>query len=149
MKGRFKMDLTLEWIPKSKLNKRQIEAYNLQKVSAVLADLGFVTIRVTSDWGYADFIAQHIDGEFIKVQLKGRLSFYKKYCDKNLFICFPEGEIWYLYPHDEMLEQNLNAGYIGREFWKVHGGYTNPKLAKGQRVLLEPYKLKPGLKLSV
>jgi len=101
------MDFILRKIAKSELNARQIEAYNLQRVSAVFADLGFVTIRMTSDWGDADFIAQHIDGVFLKVQLKGVLSFYKKYCGKNLFICFPKGEVWYLYPHDEMLERNL------------------------------------------
>lgn len=143
------MNLILEKIEKNKLNKRQIEAYNLQKVSALFADLGFVTIRMTSDWGHADFIAQHIDGEFLKVQLKGRLSFYRKYCDKSLFICFPDAEIWYLYPHDEMLEQNLNKGYIGRKFWNEHGGYTNPTPSKGQMALLEHYQLKPGLRLSV
>ena len=143
------MDFTLEKIAKNKLNTRQIEAYNLQKVSAVFAELGFVTIRMTSDWGHADFIAQHIDGVFLRVQLKGVLSFYKKYCGKNLFICFPKGEVWYLYPHDEMLEQNLAKGHIGREFWNEYGGYTNPKLAKGQEALLEPYQLKPGLKFSV
>jgi hypothetical protein len=41
------------------LNARQQEAFNLQKVSAVLADYGFVTIPLSSDWGGADFIAQH------------------------------------------------------------------------------------------
>jgi hypothetical protein len=114
-------------IPRKRLNKRQIEAYNLQKVSAIFADLGFVTIRMTSDWGDADFIAQHIDGPFLKVQLKGRLSFDKKYCGKNLFICFPQSEIWYLYPHDELLKQNLKMRLIGREFWKVHGACTKPQ----------------------
>jgi hypothetical protein len=32
------------------LNSRQKEAFNFQKVSAVLADYGFTTIRLTSDW---------------------------------------------------------------------------------------------------
>ena len=44
------------------LNSRQQEAFNFQKVSAVLAEYGFVTIRLSSDWGGADFIAQHKDG---------------------------------------------------------------------------------------
>ena len=103
------MIFTLQNIATKNLNTRQIEAYNLQKVSAIFADFGFVTIRMTSDWGYADFIAQHIDGVFLRVQLKGRLSFYKKYLGKDLFICFRSAETWYLYPHDE-LEQNLKKG---------------------------------------
>lgn len=57
------------------LNARQQENYSYYKVSAVLAECGFSTMRVSDDWQGADFIAQHIDGEtFLKVQLKGRLS---------------------------------------------------------------------------
>jgi hypothetical protein len=104
---------------------------------------------MTSDWGGADFIAQHIDGPFLKVQLMGRLSFNKKYSGKNLFICFPQSEIWYLYPHDELLKQNLNMRLMGREFWKVHGSYSTAKPSKLQKILLEPCQLNPGLQLSV
>jgi hypothetical protein len=43
------------------LNARQRENYNSQKISAVLADYGFSTIRPSSDWQGADFIAQHLD----------------------------------------------------------------------------------------
>jgi len=32
------------------LDARQKEAFNFQKVSAVLADYGFVTLRLSSDW---------------------------------------------------------------------------------------------------
>jgi hypothetical protein len=63
-------------VPYSSLNSKQQEGHNFQKVSAVLADYGFVTIRLSSDWHGADFIAQHVDGTtFLKIQLKGRLTF--------------------------------------------------------------------------
>jgi hypothetical protein len=92
----------------SRLNSRQKEAFNFQKVSAVLADYGFTTIRLTSDWRGADFIAQHFDGStFLKVQLKSRLTFEKKYLKKDLHICFPHGEEWFLYPHDKLLKAVL------------------------------------------
>ena len=66
-------------IDPKKLNPREKENYNFLKVSAVLADYGFVTMRLSSDWQGADFIAQHLDGEtFLKVQLKSRLTFDKK-----------------------------------------------------------------------
>ena len=32
------------------LNSRQQENYNFQKVSAVLADYGFATLRLSADW---------------------------------------------------------------------------------------------------
>jgi hypothetical protein len=133
------------------LNGKQKEAYNLQKASAVLADLGFVTIRMTSDWGGADFIAQHLNGSFLKVQLKSRLTFSKKYLGQSLYVCFGERnpDRWYLYPHDEMLKLNLNKRYIGKKFWDGHKDYSNPKPSKGQRVLLDQYQLKPGKSLSL
>src|SRR6266481_1180700 len=86
------------------LNGRQQESYNYQKVSAALADFGFVTMRLSDDWRGADFIAQHVDGTtFLRVQLKGRLTFDKKYRDRDIHICFPCDGHWFIYPHDELL----------------------------------------------
>ncbi len=145
------MPLTFQPIKYEKLNGKQKEAYNLQKVSSVLADLGFITIRMTSDWGGADFIAQHIDGQFLKVQLKSRLTFAEAYSKQGLYICFGERnpDRWYLYPHDEMLAQNLNKRCIGAKFWDRHSDYSNGKPSKEQRALLEPYELKPGYAITL
>lgn len=52
-------------------HNRLPEAYNFQKVSGVLADFSFATIRLTDDWQGADFIAQHIDGQQFP-KLKGQ-----------------------------------------------------------------------------
>lgn len=98
--------MKFEKISYDKLNGRAKEAYNFQKVSAVLADYGFATMWLNNDWEGADFIAVHVDGEtHLKVQLKARLSFAKKYRGKNIFICFREDGETYLYPHDEVLAQ--------------------------------------------
>lgn len=98
------MPLELKKIQYSKLNPRQKENYNYQKFSAVLADYGFVTMRLSDDWQGADFIAQHISGElFLKVQLKSRLTFCKSYKGKNIHIAFRRKNHWYLYAHDELL----------------------------------------------
>ena len=67
------MPHSLQRVRYEDLSSRQQESHNFQKASAVLADYGFTTIRLTDDWRGADFIAQHIDGTtFLKVQLKGR-----------------------------------------------------------------------------
>jgi len=115
------MPITFEQVEYRELSGKQKEAYNFQKVSAVLANFGIVTIRLSNDWNGADFIAQLHDGKtFLKVQLKSRLTFNKKYHDKDLFIFFRDGtgdhDPWYLYPDAEMLELNQNKGYIGKEF---------------------------------
>jgi hypothetical protein len=125
------------------LNSRQQEAYNFQKVSAVLANYGYVTIRLTNDWCGADFIAQHLDGHFLKVQLKGRASFDKKYCNHDLYICFFDCGVWYLYPHDSLLDKILVETRLlkGTESWDSHGTYHFPKLPKHLKTLLEPYRL--------
>ena len=78
-----------EKINYKKLNSRQKENYNYQKISSILAEYGFSTIRLSDDWQSADFIAQHYKNKtFLKVQLKGRLGIDKKYMNKDLWICF-------------------------------------------------------------
>src|SRR5208283_5695741 len=125
------------------LNSRQKEQYNFQKVSAVLADYGFRTIALGDDWRGADFIAHHIDGEtFLKVQLKGRLSFDKKYIGKDIWICFLDGVRAYLYPHDECLKQILRETNVGKtESWTQAGIYNWPNLSLELRKTLTAYEL--------
>lgn len=95
--------MILKKIEYSELNSKQKESYNFQQVSGVLANYGYTTIRLSDDWQGADFIAQHVSGEFVKIQLKGRLEVNKKYIGKDIFMCFRHKENWYLGHHDEML----------------------------------------------
>lgn len=124
------------------LTARQQEAFNFQKVSAVLADYGFITIKLSDDWQGADFIAQHNDGQtFLKVQLKGRLTFDKKYEGKDIFICFCHDDNWYLAPHDEF-SQEINSinNYQKTLSWE-RGTYSFPKLNAEILSLVEKYRL--------
>lgn len=137
------MSLHLTKISYAKLNAKQKENYNFQKVSAVLADYGFVTIKLSDDWQGADFIAQHVDGEtFLKIQLKGRLMFDKKYIGKNLHIAFFEDEDWYLYPHDQMLEIILEHTNISNtKSWIEGGAYSFPSMGRQLTQLFAPFKI--------
>jgi hypothetical protein len=102
--------LKLQKVDPRKLNARQKENYNFQKISGLLADYGFIAIRLSDDWNGADFLAQHVDGKtLLRVQLKSRLGIYKKYQGKNLWVCFPDRGDWYLYPHDEVLHHLLKT----------------------------------------
>lgn len=136
------MDLKLYKIKYKDLNARQKENYNFQKISSILADYGFVTHKLSDDWQGADFIAQHIDGEtFLKVQLKGRLTFEKKYVGKDIYIAFRSGQTWYLIPHDEVLEQVKKITNIcNTESWE-RGGYSFPRLSNQLKDILTPYKI--------
>jgi hypothetical protein len=134
--------MTFNRIEYESLNSRQREAFNFQKVSAVLADYGFITIRLSSDWRGADFIAQHVDGTFLKVQLKSRLTFDKKYRDRDLHVCFPSDGEWFLYPHDELPEEVLRVTNIANtDSWKQHGAWSFPTIPKTLREMLQPYRL--------
>lgn len=137
------MSIKFKRITYGDLNARQQETFNFQKVSAVLADYGFTTIRLSSDWRGADFIAQHFDGTtFLKVQLKGRLTFEKKYINRELHVCFPSGGEWFLYPHDELLEKVLSATRIAdTDSWRQKGGYSFPGVPRKLRAMLHPYRL--------
>jgi hypothetical protein len=137
------MAVSLKTIVYSQLNARQKENFNFLKVSAVLADYGYMTMRLNDDWQGADFIAQHIDGgTFLKVQLKSRLAFGTKYQGKDLYVAFFCDGDWYLYPHDELLNQVLDQTGIGTTVsWIERGGYSFPKLSKQMRDLLKPYKI--------
>jgi hypothetical protein len=129
----------------SALNSRQKETYNFQKVSSILADYGFATIKLSDDWQGADFIAQHINGEtFLKVQLKSRLTFSRKYQRKNIFICFPHKQNWYLINHDEVLDIFLVKYYRNMarsESWRIKGEFHWGVLSKEHIELLAKYQL--------
>lgn len=127
-----------EKIEYKNLNARAKEMYNFQKVSAVLANYGYTTMWLNNDWQGADFIAVHIDGTTdLKIQLKGRLAFDKKYIGKNIYMCFIENEITYIYPHDEFLEEL--AFQNTDNTWLQHGRWSMPKLTKAKHKLMQKY----------
>ena len=77
-----------------------------------------------------------------EVQLKSRLTFEKKYLERDLHICFPDGEQWFLYPHDTFLKKVLTATTIGKTgSWKNRGKYSFPTLSRKLRDMLKPYRL--------
>ncbi len=126
------------------LNAKQKENYNFQKVSAVLADYGFVTLRLSDDWQGADFIALHTSGESLRAQLKARLTFSKKYEGQdNLYVAFPYDKEWYLYKHNERSAKVLAATNISQtESWIEKGEYSIGRPGKKYLELLGEYKLK-------
>ena len=109
------------------LNSRQMETFNFQKVSGLLAEYGYATLRLTDDWNGADFLAVHVNGiTTLRVQLKGRLTFRQKYMKKNLWLCFRYDGLVCLYPHDTLLTHTLKVTNIARtKSWlKPDGGYS-------------------------
>jgi len=127
----------------NELNGRQQEIYNFQKLSAILAEYGFQTIQLSDDWQGADFIALHFDkSKFLKIQLKGRLTFDKKYLEKDIKICFQYKGFWYLYDHDELLKLFISEFNLGNTTsWNEGGNYNIGSPSQKQLMLLEKYRL--------
>lgn len=132
--------MNLKKIEYSELNAKAKERYNFQKASSKFADYGFTTMWLNNDWEGADFLAVHVDGETVlKIQLKARLTFSKKYIGKNIYICFIENGEIYLFPHDKLLEKVEHK--ISDKKWVATGTWTSARLTKQNMELLEEYKL--------
>lgn len=100
-----------------------------------------MTFRLSDDWAGADFVAVHLSGDVLRVQLKSRLSFDKKYFGNDLFVAFAVGDTWYLFPHDDVLSQVLEATNVGAtESWR-RGLYSWPRLSKQLERILAPYRI--------
>ncbi len=127
------------------LNSRAQENYNYHKLSAVLADYGYTTLRLSDDWQSADCIAVHRDGSSIKIQLKGRFVLNKDYMNKDLWVSFPakNRDGWYLYPHDELiseLDQNKDS-FKFIDWFKKEGTYSSATLSAALSNVLQKYKI--------
>jgi len=136
--------MEFEKIAYDSLNARQQEVFNYQWISGALATYGFHTHRIPDDWEGADFIARHMrTGLEIKVQLKSRIHFAKKYCGKNLWIAFRRGDRAYVYPHDEVLAEYLKLNPM--EFnaaWNGDNGAVHSKHpSRAQLKLLKPFEI--------
>jgi hypothetical protein len=130
-----------ERVDYAKLNNRQQENYNYFKVASSLADCGYTSIRLTDDYGGADFLAISINGDVLKIQLKTRFLFARKYVGKGLYIAFRSGTDVFIYPHDELLP--LALPYIENSVSWAEGRqeYFWPKTPEWARAALVPYRL--------
>ena len=84
------------------------EVYNYHKIASVLADYGYECVWLANDNHGADFLANYHD-HTLRIQLKSRLSFAKKYIGKDLWIAFIDEDEVVIYNHDELLKEFPNA----------------------------------------
>ena len=117
--------MKLSKIDYHKLNSKQKEIFNFQKISGILADYGFNCIKLSDDWQGADFLAYHKDGQdTLKVQLKSRMTIDVKYKGKELFVAFPHDGTWYLVEHDILIEKiGQYTEYLKTPTWLNKGDY--------------------------
>jgi hypothetical protein len=131
-----------EKIKYSDLSAKAKETYNFQNASALLADYGFVTNLLKYDWLGADFLAQHIDGDWLKIQLKGRLTTKPEYEGKDIYIMFEDKDVaqWYLFPHDK-LTKYCRDNYPDAVY--TTQGHSRGRLSAWEKEWLKPYAIEP------
>ena len=117
------------------------EAYNFQKAASILADHGFITNLLQYDWEGADFIAMHINGDYLKVQLKARIHTSPIYVGKDIYIMFEEKlrKNWYFYPHDELWNYTLKKYDSSTTY--AREGLNHGSLTQWMLEWLDPYIL--------
>ena len=125
------------------LTAKQQEIFNFQQAAAKLAEFGFNCIKLDDDWQGADFLAYHKDGDHtLKVQLKGRALIDKKYLGKDLYMCFPVDEDWFLIPHDELVEiVGTVTNALNTSSWLEQGQYHFPRLSRELSASLGQFSL--------
>lgn len=123
-----------------RLSAKQQEVYNFQRIAAALAEYGFNCIKLADDWGGADFLAYHKDGDTIKVQLKGRVTIAKKYQDKSLCIAFPVHGHWCLVPHDILVALvGRTTNWLNTTSWIQRGVYSASMPSQKLMAVLQSY----------
>ena len=135
--------MTFERVPYAALNARQKENRNFHLVAARLAEYGFTSLRLTDDFEGADFVALHVDGQTIlKVQLKGRLTFDRKYVGKGLHVAFRLDERFFVYPHDALLgEVEPAQAFAKNRAWTEDGLVHWGRPPAWAMTALEPHEI--------
>jgi len=128
-----------------KLNARQKEQFNFQKIAATLADYGFNCIKLSDDWQGADFLAYHVDNTTtLRIQLKSRLNIQQKYCGKDIWMAFPHNKAWYLIEHDRLVEKiRVSTTWLKSSSWINGHGYSSVSMNPNLLESLAEYKLGP------
>ena len=97
-----------------------------QEAKEILAKNGFSL--VDCEERSVDFLACKSGCSPIMIQCRTRLSLYKRNVAKEVYMCFPAKEKWYLIPHCKLVETVAErAGYLCTESWKEKGTYNIEK----------------------
>ena len=132
------------------LNAKEKEVYNFHHIGALLAKHGFASYPIRDDWSGGDMFARHmVTRKSLTIQIKGRLTFARKYLGKEIHIGFPKQDAAFVYPHDEILSKYLKLRkkkgnpLEDNEAWSV-GGQVHWGRPTGDLLeLLRGYELTP------
>jgi hypothetical protein len=105
------------------------EVINRNTVVSLALEQGFNAFLPVYDGGVDFILYRENDGELRKVQLKSRWTIDKKYIGRDIWVAFPNGDDWYLMPHDKMVADAETAGTTLTGSWKNDGIYSRARLS--------------------
>lgn len=132
------------------MNSQIKEAVNRAEVTKIFLENEWMVYTPEADVDGVDFVVMSLKtSEVRKVQLKGRWTVdekYKKY--KNIWICFPDGNNWYLCEHDQMIKFGKKCKW---SLWIKEDGskrdaYSRKPLPVAMKKLLSDYLILKQLK---
>ena len=123
------------------------EATNRTLIDHKMLGLGYVPCHPALDAGVDTVYYRETDGDIRAVQQKSRVGIWKKYIRRNIWIAFPEGKLWYMYPHDELVEHceadpgasRMGSGLLLAVFLPLAGGYFLSFLYRSINAMIAPY----------
>jgi hypothetical protein len=127
------------------LSGKEKESFNSAKLAAIMADYGYLECaRINGDkWGADLLFYRASDADVKKVQLKGRVTFSKNYMRKDLYIAYPDADGWYMYPHDELVDQAsaFSSWHETMSWFRPDGGFSWNVTPMWLQKLLRPWKI--------
>ncbi|TFL18152.1 hypothetical protein [Jannaschia formosa] len=119
---------------------RVVEYANRNRLSELLLQDVFGVFVPLIDSGI-DMIAYREDTREIRlIQQKSRWTVDRKYLGRNIWIAFPDGEDWFLVPHDHLL-RTAHEGLVDTQSWTETGVYSRASITAAQRSALAGYKI--------
>ena len=111
------------------LGSKEQESFNSARLKSVMTKWGYLeAFTINGDkWGADILFYRSSDGAVLKVQLKGRPFLDKHYCGKDIHIAFEDKttQVWYVYPHDDLMEVVLKSGrLLGTQSWDTRGSWS-------------------------
>jgi hypothetical protein len=119
------------------------EVINRNALVTILLREGFNAYLPVYDAG-VDLIAwREADSAIRPIQLKSRWTIAHKYQGRGIWMAFPDGDDWYLAPHDDMVRIGQTSGYCLSPSWAA-GAYSVGKMGRALSEQMAPWRLEPA-----
>jgi hypothetical protein len=126
----------------SGLSSQALEFVNRSAVLPIFVKDRFMPYVPEWDEGIDFIVYREKDDLLLKLQLKSRWSIDRKYVGRNIGLLFRDKNIWYLCPHDDMVEYaHQNTSFLSSESWIARGIYHVPNVSLTARQHFETYGL--------